>query len=61
MGNELTAIITNGCNDNDEWVRLVSKMLQNYPSTGTLDLNIEQHIPPDAQFGLQNLMERSKI
>ncbi|RGB24198.1 hypothetical protein C1646_510636 [Rhizophagus diaphanus] len=58
MGNELTAIITNGCNDNDEWVRLVSKMLQNYPSTGTLDLNIEQHIPEDAQLGLQNLMER---
>ncbi|CAG8704055.1 5439_t:CDS:2, partial [Rhizophagus irregularis] len=58
MGNELTAIITNGCNDNDEWVRLVSKMLQNYPSTGTLDLNIEQHIPEDAQLGLQSLMER---
>ncbi|GBB91061.1 hypothetical protein RclHR1_18180002 [Rhizophagus clarus] len=58
MGNELTAIITNGCNDNDEWVRLVSKMLQSYPSTGTLDLNIEQHIPQDAQLGLQSLMER---
>jgi hypothetical protein len=36
-------------------------MLQNYPSTGTLDLNIEQHIPQDAQLGLQDLMERSKL
>jgi hypothetical protein len=36
-------------------------MLQNYPSSGTLDLNIEQHIPQDAQLGLQSLMERSKI
>ncbi|CAG8440493.1 2379_t:CDS:2 [Funneliformis mosseae] len=58
MGNELSAIITNGSSDNDEWVRLVSKMLQNYPTTNALDLNIEQHIPKDAQEGLQNLMER---
>ncbi|CAI2169954.1 10384_t:CDS:2, partial [Funneliformis geosporum] len=58
MGNELSAIITSGSNDNDEWVRLVSKMLQNYPTSSSLDLNIEQHIPKDAQVGLQSLMNR---
>ncbi|CAG8678491.1 7070_t:CDS:10, partial [Racocetra fulgida] len=43
----------------DEWVVLISKMLRDYPNTSALDLNIEQHIPPAAQNGLQNLMNKT--
>ncbi|CAG8799773.1 20511_t:CDS:2, partial [Racocetra persica] len=59
MKDELSAIIENGIREQeDEWVVLISKMLRDYPNTSALDLNIEQHIPPAAQNGLQNLMNK---
>ncbi|KFH67962.1 hypothetical protein MVEG_06693 [Podila verticillata NRRL 6337] len=36
------AFIDHGCTDADEWVRLVSQMLRDYPTNGTLRFNIEQ-------------------
>ncbi|CAG8583390.1 4958_t:CDS:2 [Cetraspora pellucida] len=62
MKDELSAIIENGTQEHeDEWVVLISKMLREYPNTTALDLNIEQHIPPAAQNGLQNLMNKIRL
>ncbi|CAG8773389.1 499_t:CDS:2, partial [Acaulospora morrowiae] len=55
---ELSAIITSGTYDKDEWVRLISKMLLEYPNLQTLDLNIEQYIPETATKGMHELMSK---
>ncbi|RHZ59946.1 hypothetical protein Glove_360g35 [Diversispora epigaea] len=55
---EITAIVTNGTHDKDEWVRLISRMLQEYPNSLTIDLNIEQYIPEKAKIGLRDLSFR---
>ncbi|KAF9194785.1 hypothetical protein BGZ50_005825 [Haplosporangium sp. Z 11] len=43
-------IIDIACSDLDEWVRLVSQMLKDYPTEGTLRFNVEQ-FADQAQLG----------
>ncbi|GJJ78626.1 hypothetical protein EMPS_10985 [Entomortierella parvispora] len=43
-------LIDHACSDPDDWVRLVSQMLKDYPSEGTLRFNVEQ-FADQAQLG----------
>ncbi|KAF8922989.1 hypothetical protein BGZ58_003488 [Dissophora ornata] len=43
-------LIDTACTDPDEWVRLVSQMLKDYPTEGTLRFNVEQ-FADQAQLG----------
>ncbi|CAJ0766071.1 4252_t:CDS:10 [Entrophospora sp. SA101] len=51
-------IILEGSNDLDEWVRLVSKMMIDYPKTGVLDLAVEKYLPEDIRNGLKQLIDK---
>ncbi|CAJ0754870.1 5518_t:CDS:10 [Entrophospora sp. SA101] len=52
-------IILEGSNDLDEWVRLVSKMMIDYPKTGVLDLAVEKYLPEDIRNGLKQLIDKN--
>ena len=60
LRNFLQKIILAGSIDLDEWVRLVSKMMLDYPKTGSFDLAIEKHLPVDIKDGLKQLIDSSK-
>ncbi|CAG8495615.1 7284_t:CDS:2 [Ambispora gerdemannii] len=56
----LKEIIRAGLSDTDEWVQLISKMLADFPRTGTLNFDIENIIPLDTQPVYQQLKKTIK-
>ena len=45
MGSELNDILEIGSSDSDDWVRILSEILRNYPETGRLNTDLENVSP----------------
>jgi negative elongation factor A len=45
MGSELNDILEIGSSDSDDWVRILSEILRNYPETGSLNTDLENVSP----------------
>ncbi|KAG9305486.1 hypothetical protein G9A89_006456 [Geosiphon pyriformis] len=57
---DMSQIIKTGIRDPDEWVRLTSEMVADFPRTGALNIQILDILPGDSRVGLERLIDKIK-
>ena len=57
---EMSEIFEIGSHDEDEWVRVLSEILKYYPSTGMLNVNLDEVSPVFAEV-TQEIKKTSKL
>ena len=60
LSSELNEILEIGCNDTDEWVRILSEILRNFPETGNLNVDLE-NVSSIFSAIVQDLKQTSKL
>lgn len=59
LSSDLNEILEIGCNDTDEWVRILSEILRSFPETGNLNIDLE-NISSTISEIVQDLRQTSK-